>query len=134
MTVNDFIDDLSALGEELSDPQSILTELGSNLVEGMRSRSPVDTGALKNSINYAVNGNELSFSMLYYGMFQNYGVSGTEDSLGSQVPFGITPTPSNGSNYAFTTRRFGLRPRSFFNYDQLTETISASMADELSDF
>ena len=36
MTVDDFILDLNALGEELSDPQSILTEIGTGITEEMK--------------------------------------------------------------------------------------------------
>lgn len=134
MTVDDFIADLTALGEELSDPQSVLTEIGSELVSQMRADAPVDTGALRSSINYIVNGNTLEFSMLYYGFFQNYGVNGTQDSLGTPVPaFGVLQ-PTSPPYYAFRTRRFGLRPQPFFNMDNLTNQIANVIADETADF
>lgn len=133
MTVDDFILELSELGEELSNPQEILTELGSDITEEMRRQAPVDTGDLKRSIGYTVMGNEIQFSMLYYGFFQNYGVSGTSDSLGQQVPFGLLP-PTNGINYAFKTRQFGLRRQQFFNFETITETITGGIADFTADF
>lgn len=133
MTVDDFIADLSALGQELSEPQEILTEIGSDITEEMRRLAPVDTGALKQSIGYTVNGNQIEFSMLYYGFFQNYGVSGQSDSLGTTVPFGLL-APSNGSFYQFKKRQFGLRPQRFFNYDTITRTIEDGIADFTADF
>ena len=134
MTVDEFILDLSALGQELSDPQSILTELGTEITEEMRRLAPVDTGALRNSIGYTINGNQISFDMLYYGPFQNYGVSGTGDGLGNSVPFGVQPPPSNGMNYAFKTRQFGLPSQTFFNYTQITATIMDGLAEATIDF
>ena len=133
MTVDDFISELSELGEELSNPQEILTELGIDITEAMRREVPVDTGALKQSIGYRVNGNEIEFSMLYYGFFQNYGVSGQSDSLGQPVPFGLLP-PTNGSFYQFKRRQFGLRRQQFFNFDTITETITGGIADFTADF
>jgi hypothetical protein len=133
MTVDDFIADLSELGQELSDPQQILTEIGSDITEEMRRRVPVDTGALKQSIGYTVNSNQIEFKMLYYGFFQNYGVSGQSDSLGRTVPFGLL-APSNGSFYQFKKRAFGLPAQQFFNYDTITNEITDGIADFTADF
>ena len=133
MTVDDFIADLSELGQELSDPQQILTEIGSDITEEMRRRVPVDTGALKQSIGYTVNSNQIEFKMLYYGFFQNYGVSGQSDSLGRSVPFGLL-APSNGSFYQFKKRAFGLPAQQFFNYDTITNEITDGIADFTADF
>lgn len=134
MTVDDFIADLTALGEELSRPQEILTELGTDIVESMRRQAPVDTGALRNSINYFINGNQLEFTMLYYGFFQNYGVNGTEQSTANPVPaFGVLE-PTSPPYYAFRKRRFGLRPQTFFNMDTITEQIANTIAEQTADF
>ena len=134
MTVDDFIADLTALGEELSRPQEILTELGTDIVESMRRQAPVDTGALRNSINYFINGNQLEFTMLYYGFFQNYGVNGTEQSIANPVPaFGVLE-PTSPPYYAFRKRRFGLRPQTFFNMDTITEQIANTIAEQTADF
>ena len=134
MTVNDFIADLTALGQELSQPQEFLTELGTDIVQSMRANAPSDTGALKNSINYVINGNQLEFTMLYYGFFQNYGVNGTEQSTALSVPaFGVLQ-PSSPPYYAFRKRRFGLRPQTFFNMDQITEQIANTIAEQTADF
>jgi|TARA_R110000824_G_scaffold215568_3_gene402053 hypothetical protein len=133
MTVDEFILDLNALGEELSDPQNILTEIGTGITVEMKRLAPVDTGALRNSIGYQINGNQITFDMLYYGMFQNYGVSGTEDSTGLPVPFGVLP-PRVGNTYSFTKRRFGLRNQTFFNYDQIIDTIALGLGEQITDF
>ena len=133
MTVNDFISELSELGAELSNPEEILTELGSDITEQMRSDAPVDTGALKRSIGYRINGTDIEFSMLYYGFFQNYGVSGTSDSLGQPVPFGLLP-PTNGTFYQFKTRQFGLRRQQFFNYDTGPRSMTQIIIDGIADF
>ena len=133
MTVDDFIADLSELGQELSNPQEILTELGSEISEQMKQQAPVDTGALRSSIGYQVNGNEIQFRMLYYGFFQNYGVSGTSDSLGQPVPFGLLP-PTNGTFYQFKTRQFGLRRQQFFNYDTGPRSMTQIIIDGIADF
>lgn len=133
MTVDEFISDLSALGEELSDPQSILTEIGTGITEEMKRLSPVDTGALRNSIGYEINGNQITFDMLYYGMFQNYGVSGTEDNMGLPVPFGLLP-PREGNTYSFRKRRFGLRNQTFFNYDTIIDTIATGLGEQIEQF
>ena len=133
MTVDDFISDLSALGEELSDPQSILTEIGSGITEEMKRLAPVDTGALRNSIGYQINGMQITFDMLYYGMFQNYGVKGTEDNLGLPVPFGLLP-PRVGNTYSFRKRRFGLRNQTFFNYDTIIDTVAEGLGEQIEQF
>lgn len=133
MTVDDFISDLSALGEELSDPQQILTEIGTGITEEMKRLAPVDTGALRNSIGYIINGNQITFDMLYYGMFQNYGVKGTEDSRGLPVPFGLLQ-PRVGNTYSFRKRRFGLRNQTFFNYDTIIDTIAEGLGEQITDF
>jgi|TARA_R110000851_G_scaffold246530_1_gene399181 hypothetical protein len=127
MTVDELVADLGMLGQELSDPQSLLTELAEPIVAEMKRRAPVDTGALRNSIGYTVNGNQIEFDMLYYGMFQNYGVKGTQDSTALPVPFGLLQ-PRVGNTYSFTKRRFGLRPQTFFNYDTITNTITDGIA------
>tara|TARA_R110000803_G_C11708379_1_gene286532 strand:+ start:67 stop:468 length:402 start_codon:yes stop_codon:yes gene_type:complete len=133
MTVDQLVADLSTLGQELSDPQSILTEIAEPIVAEMKRTAPVDTGALRNSIGYQINGNDIEFTMLYYGMFQNYGVKGTEDNRGLPVPFGLLP-PRTGDRYSFTKRRFGLRPQTFFNYDTIINTITDGIAEFTADF
>lgn len=133
MTVEDFERELSDLGQEIRDTatQGVLDVL-SPIIEQMRRRAPVDTGRLISSIAAQL-GPEYSiqFFMLYYGAFQNYGVSGTQDSFGVSVPAEVEPTPANGSNYAFTRRRFGLRRQEFFDIEQIREDIVAGLQQRI---
>lgn len=142
MTVADFIDDLTALGEELQDPQGLLAEFGNQVVEDMRANVPVDTGALRNSINYIIADNQIQFSMLIYGIYQNYGVFPDYNPTSYHKPFlsrfgGIKqPTdnpfgvPANG----YRNRQFGLPRRQFFDWAELTQQISDNIAEQIADF
>ena len=135
MTAADFIQDLNALGEELSDPQSILTEIGEQITSEMKRLAPVDTGALRNSISYTITGNQILINMLDYGAFQNYGVGGSSSS-----PINLTPVPAFGiiqpsspPYYRFRTREFGLRAQQFFNMDTITNQVADAFADAVNE-
>ena len=137
MTVEDFENELANLGQEIRDTatQGVLDVL-SPIIARMQERAPIATGRLKASIG-AVLGPDytIQFVMAYYGPFQNYGVSGTEDSFGVSVPTEVEPTPSNGENYAFTKRRFGLPRQDFFDIEQMRTDIVDGLQrriDELS--
>ncbi len=144
MTPQELAAELGQIGEELSDPQSILTELGSEITESMKRNVPVDTGALKQSIGYVVNGNTIEFAMLEYGFFQNYGVNGTDGGYNPSSyhkPFGnefggITqPTVSPfGIGTGFRNRSFGLPARKFFDYDDILNKITTGIASFTEDF
>ena len=135
MTVDEFMQDLDQFGQQLSQPEQLLTNIGMQLQDAMRAQAPVDTGALKNSIRYQVEGNSLLFTMLLYGPFQNYGVNGTEDFTARQVQFGVQPRPTSEPFYAFKKRRFGLRPQPFFDMTNITNVIADQFADEtINDF
>lgn len=130
MTLDDLIADLEQLGEELSGPESILTEIGEQITSELKSRVPVDTGALKNSISYTIANDKMEINMLYYGPFQNYGVNGTGDSRATSVQFGVEPRPVSEPFYAFKTRRFGLRAQSFFNIETITNQITQAFLED----
>ena len=49
---------------------NILDELGQAIVADAKGDTKVDTGALKESIKYKVNGNRLTLSQLAYGQYQ----------------------------------------------------------------
>lgn len=135
MTVDDFIQDLNALGQELSDPQSILTEIGEQITSEMKRLAPVDSGALRNSITYTVTGDEMTINMLYYGAFQNYGVGGSSSSPTNLTPvpaFGIIQ-PTSPPYYRFRTREFGLRAQPFFNMDTITNQITDAFTDAVTE-
>ena len=142
MTVADFIDDLTALGEELQDPQGLLAEFGNGVVEDMRANVPVDTGALRNSINYIINGNQLEFSMLIYGLYQNYGVFPNYNPTSYHKPFtnrfgGIASPEGNPFGVpalGYQHRQFGLPRRKFFDWTEITQQLSDNIAEQIADF
>lgn len=141
MTPQELAAELGQIGEELSDPQSILTELGSEITESMKRNVPVKTGDLKQSIGYVVNGNTIEFAMLEYGFFQNYGVLPSYNTSSYHKPFGnefggITqPTVSDfGIGMGFRNRSFGLPARKFFDYDNILNTITDGIASFTEDF
>ena len=128
-----FLADLEGLGQQLSDPQSILTEVGEQITSEMKRLAPVDTGALRNSISYTVTGDQIEINTLYYGLFQNYGVNGTRSMGSIAVPFGISMRPSVEPFYAFKTRKFGLSPQTFFNLQSTTDQIADAFADAVNE-
>lgn len=126
MTIEEFENELDALGQNLQNSDALLLEIVSPILQMMKQRAPMATGKLKSSISAFVNNGFIKFNMLYYGAFQNYGVGGSESSpIGlKEVPkFGIDQQPSQGSYYRFRTRRFGLPPQEFFNIEQMTDYI-----------
>ena len=125
---------LNSLGEELSRPQSILTEVGEQITSEMKRLAPVDTGRLRNSISYTISDDVMTLNMMYYGPFQNYGVNGTGSSRGARrVEFGVQPRPTSEPFYAFRTREFGLRPQTFFNMQTITDQIADAFADAVNE-
>ena len=124
MTVDELTYNLRALGQEMADTSSWLNKVGEEIVSSIKAVTPVDTGALKNSVSYIIKGDSLLINMLDYGVYQNYGVNGTESSEANPVEFGVQPRPSSEPFFAFKTRRFGLRPRSFFNMDTITNQVA----------
>jgi hypothetical protein len=138
--VQDFLDQLSDLGTRVDSVDLLLSEIGSQIVNDITARAPVDTGALKSSIRSVVENNILRIQMLYYGPFQNYGVVGTLEDRAVDVPFGINPPPREGSKYKFrlvdapvggrlpyaarmTIRRRGLASQGFFDLNQIKNSI-----------
>ena len=142
MTVADFIDDLTALGEELQDPQGLLAEFGNGVVEDMRANVPVDTGALRNSINYIIADNQIQFSMLIYGIYQNYGVFPNYNPTSYHKPFtnrfgGIAAPEGNPFGVpalGYQNRQFGLPRRKFFDWTEITQQLSDNIAEQIADF
>jgi hypothetical protein len=123
MTVEEFENELGRLGEELQDSDAILLDIVGPLLENMKRRAPYATGKLQSSIGAIVNNGTIKFNMLYYGAYQNYGVSGTEDNLGTTVEYGVDQRPSNGTNYEFQNRRFGIPRTQFFDVESMTNYI-----------
>lgn len=129
--INEFENMLSEFGETLNNIDFMLLNVSGPIVDEMRSKSPIKTGALKSSITSIVSKNKLTFNMLVYGAFQNYGVKGTEDNKAKKVQFGVEPRPLNEPFYAFKTRRFGLKSRDFFNIDEITDKVADYLGDQM---
>jgi len=131
MTLQEFERQLGAIGEQLEETPAALVQLGEQIVSRMKLAVPVDTGALRSSIRYAVTGTELQFSMLEYGAFQNFGVKGTGGPFVRPVPLGVEPQPANPPFYAFRTREFGLRPQPFYDVDQITDELMEALVNNI---
>jgi hypothetical protein len=140
MTVNDFISDLAQLGETLSNPQELLAELGDNMVTTIKTQVPVDTGALRNSIQWSFTSeNAIQLQMLNYGVFQNYGVMPSYNPQSYHKPFmndfgTITqpmPAPGFGLGTGYQNRAFGLPARKFYDELQIQEYIGAQFLEDI---
>lgn len=148
MTVDEFIDELGGLGEEISNLEDDLLEIGLRIVNDMKARTPIDSGALRNSITSIVTNNSIELTMLAYGMFQNYGVKGTVSGSADPVPPEVNPQPREGGQYSFNSiyrmiggplpfgariniHRFGLRPQRFFNIDEIATILEQELANRI---
>lgn len=130
-SVDDFEKQIGNFGQALNNLDLFLLNVSGPIVDKMRQKAPVDTGALRDSIKAVVQNNTLTFNMLIYGSFQNYGVRGTEDQLGKEVEFGVDPRPTTEPFYSFKSRRFGLRNRDFFNMNEISDEVANYLADRL---
>ena len=111
------IDEIEALDQAISD-------LATRIVTQMREEAPVDTGDLRRSIKLNIDRYGFRIEMLGYGAFQNYGVnSGNGNKPAMQVEFGINLRPTSEPFYAFKGGRFGIRPREFFNIEDIEERL-----------
>ena len=134
MTLNEFEQQLEGFGQSLTDISAILLQIAGPIVDDIKSAAPFKDGYLKDSIKAKVQGDSLFIEMLYYGMFQNFGVNGKdENALANEVPFGVSPRPSSGSFYKYKKREFGLPPYKggFFDVDLITEIIADGVAQQL---
>lgn len=146
MTLDEFSNALRGFGEELRTIDDELLEIGGLLVEALKAAAPRDSGALKNSIEAVVQDNSIQVQMLAYGVFQNYGVDGTNQPRADRVPFGIDPRPAAGDKYGFSGQyemiggdlpfgvrtsiyQKGLRPQNWFNLDTLADQITNEIAN-----
>ena len=142
MTVDEFESALQDFGETMSNLSPILTQIGGRIVDDIKAGAPTDTGALRQSIKAVIEDDALAIEMLYYGIFQNYGVDGIQNAPAREVPrFGV-PQPTAGRRFGFSGNyemiggdlafgarkqiyKMGLKPQSFFNVD----VIAAAVAD-----
>lgn len=146
MTVDELNARLSQFGQQATDLSDILANIGSEITLQIKRDAPVDTGALKASIGFQVTQNSLQLDMLNYGIFQNYGVIGTENDPGAvSTPDGIFGVAANykfrfksqtiGGSLPFPVRgsiaRKGLKPKQFFNLKDIAEEVSIRLTEEL---
>ena len=153
MTVDEFERALGDFGETMSNLSPILTQIGGRIVDDVKAGAPVDSGALRQSIKAVIQDDTLAIEMLYYGIFQNYGVDGMQNAPAREVPpFGVMqPTagrrfgfgvkqPNSGmisgdSGLSFGARKqiykMGLKPQSFFDVDAIAAAVADGVAQQL---
>ena len=139
MTVDELTFELSQLGEALSNPQELLSELGDDIVQRMKANVPVDTGRLRNSIRWSFAGDGLVISMLDYGEYQNYGVlpmmnpnPAKHKAFTNEFGTYKNPIPNPAGIYGrYSNRQFGLPSRQFYDELQITESIGIEFLDSL---
>ncbi len=148
MTVNEFESALSDFGETLTNLSPVLTQIGGRLVDQIKADAPTNTGALRQSIKAVIEDDGLAIEMLYYGIFQNYGVDGIQNAPAREVPsYGVLqPTAGRrfgfsgdyemiGGNLSFGARKeiykMGLKPQRFFDVDIIAGAIADGVAQQL---
>ena len=138
LTIDQLTAELGQLGDELSDPQTMLAQLGDDIVQSMKANVPVDTGALKGSIRWQTNGpNSISFEMLNYGIYQNYGVRPNASAMSMSKfwgnRFGGLTQPQFGAGYQ-PPRTFGLPARKFFDENEINDLIGDTFIETITNF
>ena len=142
LTQAELIAQLTQLGEDLSNPQDLLSEFASDRVEEMKRLAPVDNGDLRNSIGYQIEGSNITFRMLQYGYYQNYGVlpnqftNNPKQFAGGQLrapwaepDFGVTM----GRGYQLP-RTFGMMARPFYSLEAINNEIIDGIAEFTANF
>ena len=148
MTVDEFESALSGFGETLGNLSPVLTQIGGRLVDQIKADAPTNTGALRQSIKAVIEDDGLAIEMLYYGIFQNYGVDGIQNAPAREVPrFGV-PQPVAGRRFGFSGNyemiggdlafglrkqiyKMGLKPQPFFDVDQIANAVADGVAQQL---
>jgi hypothetical protein len=148
MTVDEFERALGDFGETMSNLSPVLTQIGGRIVDQIKSGAPVDSGALRNSVKAVIQDDALAIEMLYYGIFQNYGVDGMQNAPAREVPpFGV-PQPTAGRRFGFSGNyemiggdlsfgarkqiyKMGLKPQSFFNVDAIADAVANGVTQAL---
>lgn len=128
-TIEEIMNDLNQFGESLNNLQPELEELSRGILSEMKSRAPVDTGALKNSIRSEITSSSLTIFMNDYGNFQNYGVG--PNTIINKVEFGINPQPASPPFYMFKTRKFGLPAKAWFSLEQIKEELAQELGTQI---
>ncbi len=148
MTVDEFESALQDFGQQMNNLSPILTQIGGRLVDQIKADAPVNTGALRQSIKAVIEQDSLSIEMMYYGIFQNYGVDGLQNAPASNVPAYGVIQPVAGSRFGFSGNydmiggdlsfgarkeiyKMGLKPQRFFDVDIISQAIADGVAQQL---
>ena len=148
MTVDEFESALGDFGETMQNLSPILTQIGGRLVDQIKADAPVNSGALRQSIKAVIEQDSLSIEMLYYGIFQNYGVDGIQNAPAREVPSYGVLQPTAGSRFGFSgdfemiggglsfgarkqIYKMGLKPQPFFNVDVIAAAVADGVAQQL---
>ncbi len=144
MTVEEFTADLQRWGQNVSDMQTILTEIAGPIVDQLKIDAPEDNGHLRNSIRAKISETDIEIEMLAYGVFQNYGVKGVKSSrspVDEPKAATIAGRPVNGT-FQFGTQNYGpgpgwgayytgLKAQRFYNIDEISELITELVTEKL---
>ena len=141
LTQAELIAQLTQLGEDLSNPQDLLSEFASDITEEMKRLAPVDNGDLRNSIGYQIEGTNITFRMLQYGYYQNYGVLPNQFT-NNPKPFAGGPLRRPWAEPAFGVemgggyrdRAFGMKARPFYSLEAINNQIIDGISDFTVDF
>ena len=110
--------------DELENLDQAISDLATEIVTRMRDEAPVDTGDLKKSIKLNIDRYGFQIMMLDYGAYQNYGVNSKHGNpIAMDVEFGVNLRPTSEPFYAFKGGQFGIRPREFFNLEDIEERL-----------
>lgn len=151
-TVEDLLKDIEKIGEKLTNLPFELLETGLEILPSIVTAAPQDTGSLKRSLNFYIEGDYLKFKMIYYAPFQNYGVLGTKvQRTAFPVPLSIPLQPRVGNIYSFDPNKkvisaesglpFGVRmsinqrgllPKPFFDIDDLRDKMINELRNRFS--
>lgn len=139
MTVKQFEEFLGDIRDDLSNLDKILIPEVNNIVQDLKRDAPrakKDGGALEDSIQGIISGDNVQFTMLAYGIYQNYGVDGTKKSAGAEpIKDGVTGagytmsfgTKTIGGDLPFKVRKkiaeFGLKPKNWFSMKDITDQL-----------
>lgn len=132
--VNELMARMDRFGENLRSMQSILQVIGDEIVEDTQlnyiaSGLNIRSSNLFRSIRANATGSSLTFGMLDYGAYNNYGVMPTP----SFKYGGDSPTKPPGRDYFRYSNRpgGGLPSRKFYDQQQITKQVIDSLTKAL---
>jgi hypothetical protein len=126
MTLEEFIE-RDNFGENLSNLDQVIYQYMQQKVTQMQALAPERTGDLKRSIQLTADRFSFKILMNYYGVFQNYGVMGTDRSRSIfEVEEGWTiggqPVPTREMQFGVIDHP-GISARSFINLSEITNEL-----------